>query len=237
MIKSISLLMDYWKKPLRIIINSARKQAMSKLNSLLTNNYYENSSSDLSSELISLLKKSLKQVGGEGILAAKALSLIWITEGGSLDEFNDVCKLLLQCIKGGDPDYKLQLIQTLGMIAFIEDLDKVGNNQLLFQFEDYFTNFKEPELIEQSLNQYGLLYSKNTTEFDQEMYNIILNKHFELLSSTDLNVRISAGENMALIIEQHRLEVENGNIRNEFVYEKQNELEQLLQELSQGFMD
>ena len=189
----------------------------------------------MGSELIAVLKKSLKALGSEGSLAAKALSLIWVTEGGNIDEFDDVCKILKHCIINGDLEVQLAAVHALGMIVFLEDVDNIGCNQTMFMLEDIYGDKKSADLIEACLDEYGLLYSKRTLDLDRESFNLLVDKHFELLSHPEMKVRISAGENIALFLEQHRIDVqEQGIIEAESYYERHHELELALQELSRG---
>ena len=186
--------------------------------------------------MIRLLTKSVRIGGSEAIFASKAISLIWITDGGSSSDFENVCEVLKQCIKSKDGNVKVAAVNALAMITFLEAVDRVDCNQTMFMFEDIFTDTSNSsDLLEASLDAYGLLYSKHTLDLDRTAFNLIVDKHLELLDFQDIKVKISAGENIALILEQHRIDVKNPEItKQDNFYDREHELTLLLQELCKG---
>ena len=202
---------------------------------MLSKNVFADSAA-LEGELIRLLAKSVRIGGSEAILASKAISLIWITDGGSSSDFENVSEVLKQCITSKDGNVKVAAVHALAMITFLEDVDRVDCNQTMFMFEDIFTDTSNSsDLLEASLDAYGLLYSKHTLDLDRTAFNLIVDKHLELLDFQDIKVRISAGENIALILEQHRIDVKNPEFTNlDNFYDREHELTLLLQELCKG---
>jgi hypothetical protein len=94
--------------------------------------------------------------------------------------------------------------------------------------------FEEPDAgnnaLVASLASYGLLYSQLSSNLLNDEFNEIIDKHLEILDHDSLEVRIVAGENIALLLQERRdkfaeegMEIDHVESLNE-IYSKLEEL-------------
>ncbi|KAL0082931.1 interferon-related developmental regulator-domain-containing protein [Phycomyces blakesleeanus] len=185
-------------------------------------------------ELLILLRKSLQKGNStkESILAAKAMPLAFINHGEiSLGEEEDHYQLVANSLRSTlvnsfECDLKIQCLHSIALIAFIgaSDID----TQLLrdFIFDIIETGGEEVQLegissqqIEHltcaALRAYGLLYistfCEGAVDFDVlwEEVEKVVPVHEMLLESSEKDVRVAAGENIALMFESVRVYTEH----------------------------
>jgi hypothetical protein len=180
--------------------------------------------------------KLLRSFGTQGSLAAKVLSLLWITCGSNQECFTGVAKVLKYCIQNGDVEGRTSAIHALGMLGFIENTDE-GTREELMNFLQEIINANEADenVLEACLDNFGLLYSKAPPQLNRKNFNQLLDTHLELLDSNQTAIRISAGENIALFLELHRFSIEEeGEHESESYYERFHELVMKLESLANG---
>ncbi|EGF82079.1 hypothetical protein BATDEDRAFT_36696 [Batrachochytrium dendrobatidis JAM81] len=187
------------------------------------------------SSWIDPVKRCARRDGPEGILANRVLSLLWISGGSQPAFYDDVIKILQDGIRDGSSEIKPSSIIALAIISLIEDMGDSATWELLDYFEDVISAHDEEEIvIHAAVEAYGLLYPSASTRQGQEGYNRILDAHVELLESDDVDVRIAAGENIAIVIEDRMATAEEDEApKTEPYYESKNELLQQLRFLSQ----
>eukprot|EP00842_Homolaphlyctis_polyrhiza_P003710 jgi/Hompol1/433/HPOL_000150-RA len=147
------------------------------------------------------IKRVAQRQGREALLSNRVLALCWISVGSNPKYYDDVLALLQNGIRNGTAEHKASCIATLAIIAFIEDAGDAATWELLNAFEEILEDTDDAEVIASTLDAYGLLYSTASTKLDQDEFNRILDTHMALLESDDVDVRIAAGENIAIILE------------------------------------
>jgi hypothetical protein len=181
---------------------NTRESALVKIIRALSNQYLEEVISPRTEILIPILKRGLKKDGAEQTLSAKALALLWITCGDCPNFFDDTVKLLQDCIKNANDEMKAASMSSLAMIVFIEEIPNnsvigiLNYVQSIIKSQDIY-----PGLMQAALDAYGLLYLKASSRPDREDFNLLLDRHMELLGAKEIDVRISSGENIALFLE------------------------------------
>ncbi|KAI9019403.1 interferon-related developmental regulator-domain-containing protein [Phycomyces nitens] len=208
---------------------SVREEALSNIINALTLHNSSEALDGRNRELLVLLRKSLsKGDSKESILAAKAMPLAFINHGEiSLGDEEDLFQLVANTLKNTlvnslDCDVKIQCLYSLALISFIgaSDID----TQLLrdFVFDLIETGGEGMELegissqqIEHltcvALRAYGLLYistfCEGVIDFEVlwEEVEKVLPVHEILLESSEKDVRVAAGENIALMFESVRV--------------------------------
>ncbi|KAH6567490.1 hypothetical protein BASA60_009020 [Batrachochytrium salamandrivorans] len=205
---------------------SVREIALHQIIKSLSNRYMHDPVERNLSVWLDPVKRAVRREGFEGILANK----------GSLPQFHEeVVKILQDIILNGSSENKAYSIVTLAIITLIENEGDTATWEILDYLEDLFSiPDDDANMIHASLEAYGLLYTSTTTRPEQEGYNRILDAHLELLNSDDVDVRIAAGENIAIIIENRMMMTdEEDTPKTEPYYESLNELLQQLRFLSQ----
>ncbi|KAI8930233.1 interferon-related developmental regulator-domain-containing protein [Entophlyctis helioformis] len=185
---------------------SSREAALRQIFRSLSNRFLSILADSKFDSWIESLRKSARKEPSEAILTNKVLSLLWITVGKRPSYYTEVAKLLEEGIRNSSGEHKASCIATLAIIAFIEEIDDADTWDLLNTFEEIFEAATagedvEPEIVCRAIEAYGLLYATASTRYSQEGFNRILDTHKSLLESDDVDVRIAAGENIAIIIE------------------------------------
>ncbi|KAL5036054.1 hypothetical protein BDV3_004796 [Batrachochytrium dendrobatidis] len=214
---------------------SVRETALNQIIKGLSNKYRHDLLDGKMSSWIDPVKRCARRDGPEGILANRVLSLLWISGGSQPAFYDDVIKILQDGIRDGSSEIKPSSIIALAIISLIEDMGDSATWELLDYFEDVISAHDEEEIvIHAAVEAYGLLYPSASTRQGQEGYNRILDAHVELLESDDVDVRIAAGENIAIVIEDRMATAEEDEApKTEPYYESKNELLQQLRFLSQ----
>ncbi|ORY98044.1 interferon-related developmental regulator-domain-containing protein [Syncephalastrum racemosum] len=191
---------------------SVREEALSVLNTELTRHYAADILESRSEELLTLLRRSVSKGGKEAHLAAQAIALHFVNQGDlSLgdqeDLFQQVLPLLRKTVKNTD-DTTLQSIclRTLALITLIaaSDIDAQLARDFVY---DVLEEIDDYQVQCAALHAYGLLcvssFSQPAMDPDiiHEEIEKVMPVHEILLESTDMAVRVAAGENTALLFE------------------------------------
>jgi hypothetical protein len=239
---SIESQFEDWIEELSEKRGSTRESALAKLIRALSTQYLQEVVSSKMETIVTILRKLLKRDGQESILAAKALSLLWITCGDSPEVFEETVKTLKECVKNSSNEMKAESMSALAMITFLEELPNATVVELLDYIQSVIETREIPaELLQAALDAYGLLYLKAVSRPDRDEFNVILDRHMELLEAEELDIRISAGENIALLLEDHEeyiKEVYPANKNNiteeESFFERYHELVSMLNGMTNG---
>ncbi|KAI8353273.1 interferon-related developmental regulator-domain-containing protein [Choanephora cucurbitarum] len=177
-------------------------------------------------EMLALLKRSLLKNGTtkEACLAARAIALTFInldqvSETEADDLYRSILPSLRNIIKDSDQaDIKIHCLQTLSLITYTSasDIDKqLVRNYLFDLIETDGADFNVEGLDAHSLDQflcaavhaYGVLYASSFAsgfvdfEVLWEELEKVMPVHEIMLESSDKNIRIASGENIALMFE------------------------------------
>ncbi|ORE08126.1 hypothetical protein BCV72DRAFT_249007 [Rhizopus microsporus var. microsporus] len=197
-------------------------------------------------EVLGLLKRSLSKYNNpkEASLAARAIALTFInlddiSEGDSDNYYKRIVPSLKNAIMDSEEvDVKVDCLHTLALITYISASDadtKITRDYIFdlietegaeFNVETLSTNDKD-SFIAEAIKAYGILYAAS---FSKEI----------LLESSDKDIRMATGENIALIFETAHVftatdEEEEEYDEDEVVkpeYENMNELVRTLKDLS-----
>ncbi|KAG1380929.1 hypothetical protein G6F61_003626 [Rhizopus arrhizus] len=177
-------------------------------------------------EILGLLKKSTSKHGSvkEACLAAKATALTFvnlddISEGDGDDLYRRILPTLRNSIKDSEEvEIKMNCLQTLALITYtsaseidirlVRDyvFDFIETDGADFNVDGLSTNEKD-SLMTEALKSYGILFSASFSEGLVD-FNVLWDEvekvmpvHEMLLESSDKDIRIAAGENIALIFE------------------------------------
>lgn len=153
-------------------------------------------------ELHDLVKAGLRKAGNEGHLSCNILMAIWIIceeDDDTYEEFKDILTLL---IKNSTGNFRASSISCLALISLYQDVDNSTNCELLDTFHRLLrlanTTTTDSDEVVSLLNAYGLLYPLSTTRPDDEDFAALIELHSTFLESTNLDVRLAAGENIAI---------------------------------------
>jgi len=173
-------------------------------------------------ELLALLKKSITKYGSvkESTQACRAIALVFITLGELNEElFTRIAACLQNTAKNAEElDIKLSCLQALSVITYVGA--SKDNTQLIreYLFELIETDAAEfnvgslssnecETLFAETLKYYGVLFASSfaqgMVDFHQlwEEVEKVLPFHELLLESSNKEIRIAAGENIALMFE------------------------------------
>ncbi|KAJ3276641.1 Interferon- developmental regulator 1 [Terramyces sp. JEL0728] len=176
------------------------------------------------------LLRNTKRGGTEGCLSAKVVALITITIS-RCPFYEQAVTILKEGIKNGKEDQKSVYLLVLAMVTFIQDVDDQSRWEVL-DFIYSILEDAEKGVLKSALNSYGLLYSIISERPDRDDFNTILGKHVELLEHEDVDVRIAAGENIALFIEDLSFHFMESDKDPELFIENKYEIIRTLEELS-----
>ena len=143
-----------------------------------------------------------REGNGEAELAHRVLVLIWITAGSLPTYYSDVIKMLDKGIQDGSESLKASSVLALAVISFIEDPGHATIWEIMESIEDVLlTDEIDPLVSKSALEAFGLLYTATAKKIGREDFNRIVDEHSALLESNDVDVRIAAGENLAIMFE------------------------------------
>ncbi|KAJ3040316.1 Interferon- developmental regulator 1 [Rhizophlyctis rosea] len=181
---------------------SIRENALRRLVKLLSQKYLPDVLDLRIETVVDAMKRIIRREAVEGILAARVLSLCWLTHGANDDLYPGVARLLREVIKSGKAELRMACIDALAMISYMEGLDSTSTKELLQFFLGFVTPSTTPGITKSALDAYGLIYAQTAPHLTQESFNFVLDKHLGMLGSDDLDVRIAAGENIAVLFEE-----------------------------------
>ncbi|KAF7723135.1 Interferon- developmental regulator 2 [Apophysomyces ossiformis] len=209
---------------------SVREEALDSLISGLLRHYAAEVIEPRNEELLILLKRSLSKGGSqrESCLAANAIALAFVNHGDmSLGEEEDLYQVILPTLKATlsnstDITIKSNCIQTMALITFIaaSDIDTQLVRNYLYDIIETEGEGLDTEglstqdidqLLSAALRAYGLLYISSFSEgilqsdVIWEEIEKVMPLHEMLLESSDKDVRVAAGENIAVMFEIMRI--------------------------------
>ncbi|CEG66232.1 hypothetical protein RMATCC62417_02847 [Rhizopus microsporus] len=216
-------------------------------------------------EVLGLLKRSLSKYNNpkEASLAARAIALTFInlddiSEGDSDNYYKRIVPSLKNAIMDSEEvDVKVDCLHTLALITYISASDadtKITRDYIFdlietegaeFNIETLSTNDKD-SFIAEAIKAYGILYaasfSKGLVDFDAlwEELEKVMPMYEILLESSDKDIRMATGENIALIFETAHVFTATDEDEEEYdedetvkpEYENMNELVRTLKDLS-----
>ncbi|KAG0166696.1 hypothetical protein DFQ28_006440 [Apophysomyces sp. BC1034] len=210
---------------------STREAALTTLNRILAHHYCGFFvSSNNQESLLHLLMRSISKPGStrEAVLATKGIALVFTSHNDiSGGEEDDMYRLVLPLLKSNvvhalDHDLKYQSITTLAVVTFIaaSDADTRGAFDYFYKLllsgganlqpedeNEAFSSSQLLSLVEATLRAYGLLYAsaygdkRGDLEDAWDELHGVMPVHLDLLESTSKDVRVAAGENIALMFE------------------------------------
>ncbi|CAG9772789.1 unnamed protein product [Ceutorhynchus assimilis] len=196
----------------------------------LINKYMPNFIKDRTFTLCDCIEKSLKKGGADEKCAAADLATIMCVQLSSDSTSEDICRTLkpillaMACDNSASPKVRANCCLALGNISFISNGDMAENLALMQQFETIFsgsylkgdgsvptTSAETGALHAAALNAWALLFTLIVPGNIGTMMNNSktlpnLEHISELLESAHLEVRMAAGEALALIYEIGREE-------------------------------
>ncbi|CAM0143154.1 unnamed protein product [Umbelopsis sp. WA50703] len=214
--------------------SSTRTEALTKLNQIMSRHFVAAALQSRQKEVLELLKKSLKKGGSadESIQATRGISLTFINHGeisaAEQEElYQDIMPSLRVCaLHSENAKVKEQLLETDGADLNLEEIpaDEVGNIMAII------------------LRGYGLLFASTygegsgTLEDAWDELEKVVPVFTMFLESGTKDVRVAAGEDIALIFESinihHNLDDERDPDDPAPEYDEMNELVQALQQLA-----
>jgi len=155
--------------------------------------------------LLEALKRGLKKgTVKEQQLSGAALSLLCITLGADSESiYKEVAPTLEEMIaKPSNSEVQASAIDVLSMTCFVGNSDAAITLKVLELLESVFTNSKNATSIDEALKGWGLLL---TTTSRRHIYDTIIPVSMptivQLLHHDDVDVRVAAGECIALLFE------------------------------------
>ena len=204
---------------------STRKDALSTLIRLFVK--YQGhwfNDADTISELIQNCLNLLKK-GDDDELICRLLTLCFITSSSSdSQDFISILSVFKSHLKNESIQEKPLFLFHIGLQSVLIDLNSDELLELLSLFKTCFT-FQDSIVVLNALQGYGLVYSALKESMQPEISSESLDAHLVLLENQDLEIRMAAGENIALIFE-------NASQESEYVYEKYPELLEMVQLLA-----
>ncbi|KAM3581257.1 hypothetical protein VKS41_006084 [Umbelopsis sp. WA50703] len=241
--------------------SSTRTEALTKLNQIMSRHFVAAALQSRQKEVLELLKKSLKKGGSadESIQATRGISLTFINHGeisaAEQEElYQDIMPSLRVCaLHSENAKVKEQCLQAMAMLTFIaaSNADTLRIMEFLFQLletDGADLNLEEIPADEVGnimaiiLRGYGLLFASTygegsgTLEDAWDELEKVVPVFTMFLESGTKDVRVAAGEDIALIFESinihHNLDDERDPDDPAPEYDEMNELVQALQQLA-----
>ncbi|KAJ3279517.1 hypothetical protein HK104_001410 [Borealophlyctis nickersoniae] len=180
--------------------SSTREEALRRLVKFLSHKYIPDVMETHMETLVHKLVKIIRRETLEGILAARVLALCWITHGANEDIYDEVETALRDAIKSGRSELRIPCIDALGAVAFMEGVEDYTAWEIMTVLQKHLSvSGGSSGVIKSALNAYGLLYSQFPPRVDHDAFNKLVDTHVKLLGADDIDVRVAAGENLALI--------------------------------------
>lgn len=208
---------------------STREEALEKIIRFLSQNSAAHVLENHRQSIYENLKRSIRRgEAKESSLASKALSLLFITLGPDEEEmFKDIAPVLRTVALNATSDAaKAEAVRALGTVSFITDPLLPAEIMGIINFLDIILSSKDtaPEVTVAALDSYGLLFSILDGSV-REAFDRTMPAHMKHLKSTNGDVRIAAGENVALMYESL---AQRGRVH----YDHQDELLDILETLA-----
>lgn len=188
---------------------STREDALEKLVKIFTFKYVRDCLENYHETTLERIKKAIIKgsTSKEKILGAKLLELLFLTvEWNSESHFLEIVPTIKKIIKDGKSnDVRAALVHTLAICCFVSDVDPNEVAELMNFYLQLATSSELPQNILLSiLNSYGLLFTGlgyGGQSFMRKQFDDSIAFHVKCLDSTDPAIRISTGENIAVMFE------------------------------------
>ncbi|KAF9094001.1 Interferon- developmental regulator 1 [Mortierella sp. AD031] len=218
---------------------STRETALTRLVDLMSQHFTADALESQRDDLMELLKKSVKKGGTrECVLAAEAISLVFITIGEDDEKmFTDLAPLLKYTITNHEStEVKAACIYALGTACFISSTPQPSHlptYELLNFFADIALSSgasanasQNGETLAAALEVFGVLYAglfprlgpKPITMQARRFFNQMIPAAKALLEHPTVEVRVAAGETIALMLEildHYQRQRDDGDISDE----------------------
>ncbi|KAG0196675.1 Interferon- developmental regulator 1 [Mortierella sp. GBA30] len=202
--------------------SSSREDALTRLQTIISQRFTADVLDSEKDDLMDLLKKSIKKGGTrECVLAANVISLVFITIGEDDEKmFTDLAPLLKYTITNHEQtEVKAACIRALGTACFISSAPQPSHlptYDLLSFFNDIALSSgasvnapQNTETLTAALEAFGVLYAglfahlgpKEITIRARRFFNNIIPAAKTLLEHPSVEVRVAAGEDIALMLE------------------------------------
>lgn len=186
---------------------TTRLQATQRLLKLFSNRFVtlEDVAEKDVDEMCNLSRKLIGSDGPESTDYCLVLAALWITFGSDSDRYQTASKSLSYSIKNSSAGLKCAAIAALSLISVLEKhqyMEELLSS--LFSLLDADKEDTEEAVYASALLGYGLVYGNCQFRLEKEELNIVVERHLELLQSSILDVRLAAGENLALFVEDLR---------------------------------
>ncbi|KAF9286717.1 Interferon- developmental regulator 1 [Mortierella alpina] len=202
--------------------SSAREAALTKLQTIISQHFTADVLDSQRDDLMDLLKKSIKKGGTrECVLAASVISLVFITIGEDDEKmFTDLAPLLKYTITNHEQtEVKAACIHALGTACFISSTPQpshLPSYELLGFFSEIALSSgasvnapQNAETLAAAFEAFGVLYAglfphlgpKETTMRARRFFNSIIPAAKTQLEHPSVEVRVAAGETIALMLE------------------------------------
>lgn len=197
---------------------STRERALEFLIKEFRKNYLEDFSEHNQVTLLENLKKSVKRgAGREQFLAPTLLSLVAITLGADSETFfKEISPIYSELISKGltnDQNFA-SIIDGLGVLCFVSNQDNQATIQSMELMKKVFSSKSSPLATAAALHNWGFLL---TTVPIEEAFSIIQDTLLRVvlaLQSDSVEVRMAAGEDIALMFEISKKARENFGLKN-----------------------
>lgn len=187
---------------------ASRVSATQKLLKLLSNNYLADQvlENDVT-QIVDLSRKLIVNEGLESCSYCKVLSAVWITfRGQDVDRYLTASRCLSYAIKNGSTSMQSASILSLSLITSLEKVDSQTSEDLLNSLLNIISKTDvADEVLVSALFGYGLLYGNCSSRALQGELNEVIDRHIELLDHSFSEIRVAAGENLAMIVEDLRV--------------------------------
>ncbi|KAJ3054655.1 Interferon- developmental regulator 2 [Rhizophlyctis rosea] len=228
---------------------STRENALRGLVKFLSQKYIPDVLESRVETIVESLRRIIRREALEGILAARGksgrtkphymkhtltgtsnivLSLCWITHGSNEVLYPGTSRILREVIKSGKTELKMACIDALAIISYMEDLNEVAIKEVLQFILPFVSVSNSHGVAKSAIDAYGLLCAQRQLWLSQESFNYVVDKHMPLLASDDVDVRVAAGENIAVLFEE---------LPEHIIYERQDVLLSELGALTAGKND
>ncbi|KAK9717985.1 Interferon- developmental regulator 1 [Basidiobolus ranarum] len=187
---------------------TARESTLLRLAKILSHKYLDEDLYLQRDTIMDTLKKCIKRSGSvqERILAAKVIVLCFITLGaGEESLYKDVSPILKSIVHDTtEPDVLSAVINCLAVISFVASTDELETLKLMDMFTVIFKDsHRSPQTIVSAVNAHGLLFTTlgGSSRITRSIFDSTMPILTRLLESSNVEIRVSSGESMALMIE------------------------------------
>lgn len=203
-----------WEEEFRLLVSdgltekrtTTRESALSKIVQILSQHYAEEVLENNRVTLHEALKRSVRREAKESTLASKAFAVLFANLGpGNADLLHDVSPVFKSTIRSSaSASAKAESIRALGVGSFVNHTLPEEISEVIDLMRDMLSS-KTPnsEILKAALDIIGLLFTAlpSNSDVQRAVFDNTMDTYLQLLESKDPEVRIAAGENVALMYE------------------------------------